>query len=164
MCDGIGVLLVQRRLHWLGHVTKMGDNRLPKQLLFGELLTVRPSHGPRLRWRDVVLREIQRLELDALNWYDVAQDRSRWHDLCSTISSGGFLGVLLWSLALLSVAVGGLLVTLEISLDIANIALVNLLHSGKQSSAVGVAEFSGGCGRIFQHKGDLMRHQHYHSS
>ena len=89
MCDGIGVLLVQRRLRWLGHAARIGDNRLPKQLLFGELLTVRPSHGPRLRWRDVVLRDIQRLGLDALNWYDVAQDRSRWHDLCSTISSGG---------------------------------------------------------------------------
>ena len=54
-----------------------------------------------------------------------------------------FLGVLLWSLALLSVAVGELLVALGILLDIENIALVNLLHSGKQSSAVGVAEFSG---------------------
>ena len=70
MGDGIGVLLVQRRLHWLGHVARKGDNRLPKQLL----LTVRPSHGPRLRWGDVVLRDIQRLGLDALNWYDVAQD------------------------------------------------------------------------------------------
>ena len=89
MCDGIGVLLVQRRLHWLGHVARMGDNRLPKQLLFGEFLTVRPFHGPRLHWRDIVLRDIQRLGLDTLNWYDVAQDRSRWHDLCTTISSGG---------------------------------------------------------------------------
>ena len=54
-----------------------------------------------------------------------------------------FLGVLLWSLVLLSVAVGELLVALGILLDIKNIALVNHLHSGKQSSAVGVAEFSG---------------------
>ena len=47
-----------RKLSRLGHVARMSDNRLPKQLLFGELLTVRPSHGPRLRWRDVVLRDI----------------------------------------------------------------------------------------------------------
>ena len=40
-------------------------------------------------------------------------------------------------------AVGELLVALGILLDIENSALVNLLHSGKHSSAVGVADFSG---------------------
>ena len=40
-------------------------------------------------------------------------------------------------------AVGGLLVALGILLHIENIAPVNFLHSGKQSSAVGVAKFSG---------------------
>ena len=81
--------------------------------------------------------------LDALNWYDVAQDRSRWHDLCSTISSGRVPRGLSVVTGSLSVAVGELLVALRILLDIEDIALVNLLHSGKQSSAVGVAEFSG---------------------
>ena len=27
--------------------------------------------------------------LDALSWYNVAQDHSRWYDLCQTISTGG---------------------------------------------------------------------------
>ena len=92
MPDGIGVLLVQRRLRWLGHMARMNDNHLPKQMLFGELLTTRPFHGPKLRWRDVVLRDIQRMGLDALSWYGVAQDRSRWYDLCQTISSGEVTG------------------------------------------------------------------------
>ena len=43
--NGISVLLVQHRLCWLGHVAQMEDNRLPKHLLFGELLTFRPHHG-----------------------------------------------------------------------------------------------------------------------
>jgi len=69
---------VQHGLRWLGHVARISDNYLPKQLFFGELLTVKPSHGSKLHWRDVVLRDIQRLGLDALTWYNVALDRSRF--------------------------------------------------------------------------------------
>ena len=75
MTDGVGVLLVQHRLRWFGHLATMGDDHLPKQMLFGELLTTRPFHGPKLQWRDVVSE-------DTLSWYEVAIDCSRWHDLC----------------------------------------------------------------------------------
>ena len=33
----IFTLLIQTQLRWAGHVAQMKDNRLPKQLLFGEL-------------------------------------------------------------------------------------------------------------------------------
>ena len=59
MCNGISGLLVQRPLCWLGHAARMEDDCLPKQLLFGELLTVRPHHGPKLRWRDVIVKDVQ---------------------------------------------------------------------------------------------------------
>ena len=46
---GLTVSLVNmiscRRLHWLGHVARMNDDRLPKQLLFGWLPQCCPSHG-----------------------------------------------------------------------------------------------------------------------
>ena len=32
-------LLKQRRMRWLGHVTRMEDGRIPKDLLYGELAT-----------------------------------------------------------------------------------------------------------------------------
>jgi len=99
---------------WLGHVARMEDDRLPKQLLFGELLTVRPCHRPKLCWRDVIVKDVQRMGLDPLNWYEVAQNRPRWYELCQTISSGEFPEVPLWSLVLLCVAVGGPLVALVI--------------------------------------------------
>ena len=47
---GINALVTQHRLHWLGHVGRTND-RLLKQLLFGELLPTRPVHGLKLRWR-----------------------------------------------------------------------------------------------------------------
>ena len=82
--------------------------------LSGELLTTKPFHGTKLRWRDVVLRDVQRMGLDARSWYEVAQDRSRWHDLCKPFCQKELLRVPLWSLALLSVVVGELLIALEI--------------------------------------------------
>jgi len=54
--------------HHLGHVARMNDDQLLKQLLFGKLYNVRLFHGPKLYWRDVVLKDIRRRGLDDLNW------------------------------------------------------------------------------------------------
>ena len=52
-------LLKQRRLRWLGHVTRMKDGRIPKDLLYGELATgKRPTGRPQLRFKDVCKRDL----------------------------------------------------------------------------------------------------------
>jgi len=43
---------MERRLGWLGHLGRMSDDRLPKQLLFGELQKTQPFHGTEKHWRD----------------------------------------------------------------------------------------------------------------
>ena len=34
-------LLKQRRMQWLGHVTRMKDGRIPRDLLYGQLATMK---------------------------------------------------------------------------------------------------------------------------
>ena len=42
----------------IGYVSRMEVDCFPKQILFREL-SARPFHGPKLRWRDVVLRDLR---------------------------------------------------------------------------------------------------------
>ena len=70
-------ILMSHCLRWLGHQTRMEDYRMPKQLLFGEMLQTRPGHGPKKRWRDVAKSDLHTIGV-ADNWYEVAQNRQKW--------------------------------------------------------------------------------------
>ena len=46
-------LLKQRRMRWMGHVCCMENGRIPKDLLYGELMTGKRLTGrPQLRYND----------------------------------------------------------------------------------------------------------------
>ena len=72
-------LLSQRRLRWLGHVSRMQDGRIPKDMLYGELATgSRPKGRPHLRYKDVCKRDMKAGNIDPAGWEAVAVDRSKW--------------------------------------------------------------------------------------
>ncbi len=75
-------LLMERRLRWLGHVARMEPSRLPKQLLFGELVKKRPCHGTKRRWRDVAVADMKAVRIDD-TWFELAQDRPSWKAVCA---------------------------------------------------------------------------------
>ena len=70
----IEVLLAQSRLRWLGHVSRMEDNRTCKRLLYGELADgSRPIGRPKLRFKDNC-KSILKTGNILHNWNDTVKD------------------------------------------------------------------------------------------
>ena len=73
------VLLAERRLRWLGHVRRMDTGRIPKDLLYGELVEGRRKTGrPKLRLKDACIRDMIKCSIDPDTWEPQAEDRSAW--------------------------------------------------------------------------------------
>ena len=69
----------QRRLRWLGHVHRMDDGRIPKEVLFGQMkIGVRKAGRPALRFMEANKRDLKTCEIDPNNWVDAARERARW--------------------------------------------------------------------------------------
>ena len=63
--DGIEAMLKTAELRWVGHVQRMNDNRLPKQIFYSELSSgVRNKGGQRKRYKDTLK---QTLKLTGIN-------------------------------------------------------------------------------------------------
>ena len=57
----------------------MEDGRIPKDLLYGELLTgKRPTGRPQLRYKDICKRDLKALGINTNTWEAAAADRSTW--------------------------------------------------------------------------------------
>ena len=77
----LGDIISNRRFRWLGHLGRMCDSRLPKQILFGWLFQCHPPHAIKLRWRDRVRKDLKHFNISESDWYVVAQDRDKWSQL-----------------------------------------------------------------------------------
>ena len=132
MPGSIKEVVRQHRLRWLGHVARMDANRLPKQILFGELEKTRPPHGTKKRWRDVVKADLQSIGLQE-DWYNKAQDRQGWATICRD--------------------------SLEVMLNTSNTTSDNA--SRPSSSTCNNTSYGCSCGRHFRRRGDLVRHQRF---
>ena len=72
-------LLRQRRLRWLGHLCRMDDGRIPKDLLFSQLaIGTRPRGRPQLRYKDLCKRDLISCGLNPAELQSQAADRTSW--------------------------------------------------------------------------------------
>ncbi|CAH8655292.1 unnamed protein product [Dicrocoelium dendriticum] len=78
----IDYMLLLRHLRWLGHVRRMDATRIPKQLLYGQLIAGGRNAGkPKLRYQDNIKVSLSRLSIDLNIWEELATNRRTWRDL-----------------------------------------------------------------------------------
>jgi len=78
-------MLLRRQLRWIGHVIRMPSNRLPRRLLYGELLNgQRMPGGPKLRYMDHIRRILNKSNIPISDLEKLATDRNTWRSACAS--------------------------------------------------------------------------------
>ena len=75
----VEAIIARNCLRWSGHLTRMRDTRIPKQLLYGELsLGKRKRSKPKQRYKDILKMNLKKAEISVNNWEHVASERPKW--------------------------------------------------------------------------------------
>ena len=75
----IHTMLTKHQVRWAGHLVRMGDSRIPKQLFYGELSEGKRSQGGQeQRYKDSQKTSLKTLHIDTSTWENAALDRPKW--------------------------------------------------------------------------------------
>jgi hypothetical protein len=78
----IYTILMKSQMRWAGHVVRMPDHRIPKQLLYGELQQGnRTQGGQRKRFKDTLKASLKAFSINPETWEESAKDRPAWRAL-----------------------------------------------------------------------------------
>ena len=78
-------VIKSRRMRWVGHVARMGEERGVYRVLVGKPEGRRPLGRLRHRWVDNIRMDLQVVGFGYMDWIALAQDRDRWQTLVSAV-------------------------------------------------------------------------------
>jgi hypothetical protein len=78
-------MIKSRRMRWVGHVARMGENGDAFRLLVGKPEGKRPLGRPRHRWVDNIRIDLGEVGWGDVDWIGLAQDRNRWRALVNSV-------------------------------------------------------------------------------
>ena len=88
-CISIEAMLLKSCLRWTGHVIRMEDHRIPKQLLFGQLEQGHKRQGrPCKRFKDTVKAGLKWCGIPPTELVAAALDRQLWRTICVICTRG----------------------------------------------------------------------------
>jgi hypothetical protein len=77
-------IIKSRRMRWMGHVARMGENRNAYRLLVGKPEGKRPLGRPRRGWVHNIEKELGEVGWGDVDWIGLA-DRNRWRALVNSV-------------------------------------------------------------------------------
>jgi hypothetical protein len=81
-----------RRMRWVGHVARMGEERKVYKVVVGKPEGKRPLGRPRHRWEGGIRIDLRDTGWGSVYWIQLAQDRDQWLALVNMVMN-------LWVLA-----------------------------------------------------------------
>ena len=78
----IEAYIIKNQLRWIGHVVRMEDTRLPKQILYSQLKEgKRKRGGQKKRYKDVLKANMKKCNIDFNNWESTALAKKLWRTI-----------------------------------------------------------------------------------
>jgi len=78
-------VIKSRRMRWVGHVERMGEERGVYRVLLVKPEGRRPLGRARRRWVDNIRMDLQEVGCGYMDWIGSAQDRDKWRTLVSAV-------------------------------------------------------------------------------
>ena len=81
-CLNIESMIITAQLRWTGHIVRMNDERLPKQIFYGQLAQgKRKQQKPKKRFKDSLKDNLKLVNIDIDSWEGKALNRNAWRKL-----------------------------------------------------------------------------------